>query len=70
MKIKIEKEWCLRMAEIEEDAEIGVGWDSLDYVLTTLAPFPPASGDDDPSESDSSLSCATERDERAGTRGC
>lgn len=33
MKIKIEKEWCLRMAEIEGDAEIGVGPLAIDPVF-------------------------------------
>ena len=33
MKIKITKEWCLRMAEIEANAEIGAGLDALDPVF-------------------------------------
>ena len=33
MKIEITKEWCLRMAEIEADAEIGAGSYALDPVF-------------------------------------
>lgn len=33
MKIKIEKEWCLRMAELEKDAEIGAGHLAVDPVF-------------------------------------
>lgn len=33
MKIKIEKEWCLRMAELEKDAEIGAGRLAVDPVF-------------------------------------
>lgn len=33
MKIEITKEWCLRMAEIEADAEIGVGLYALDPIF-------------------------------------
>ena len=33
MRIEISKEWCMRMAELEADAEIGAGALSVDPVL-------------------------------------
>lgn len=33
MRIDITKEWCLRMAGIEADAEIGAGWNAFDPVF-------------------------------------
>ena len=33
MKVEIGKEWCIRMAELEEDAEIGAGRLAVDPVF-------------------------------------
>ncbi len=33
MKIEITKEWCLRMAQLEADAEIGAGLLAIDPVF-------------------------------------
>ena len=49
MKIKIEKEWCLRMAEIEGDAEIGAGPLAVDPVFTGES-VPAMSSDEDENE--------------------
>ena len=46
MKIEIKKEWCLRMAEIEGDAEIGAGPLAVDPVFTGES-VPAISSDED-----------------------
>ena len=33
MKLEIEKEWCIRMAQLEGDAEIGAGRLAVDLVF-------------------------------------
>lgn len=33
MKVDIDKEWCLRMAELEGDAEIGAGRLAIDPIF-------------------------------------
>ena len=44
MKLDIEKEWCIRMAQLEGDAEIGAGRLAVDPVLDGEA-VPAVAGD-------------------------
>ena len=44
MKLDIEKEWCIRMAQLEGDAEIGVGRLAVDPVFDGEA-VPAVAGD-------------------------
>ena len=44
MKLDIEKEWCIRMAQLEGDAEIGAGRLAIDPVFDGEA-VPAVAGD-------------------------
>ena len=45
MKLEIEREWCIRMAQIEGDAEIGAGRLAVDPVFD--GDVVPAAADDE-----------------------
>ena len=48
MKVEIGKEWCIRMAELEEDAEIGAGRLAIDPVFDSEAAPVEVSDEDGP----------------------